>query len=245
MSDAAKYLEIFDYLSAPELPNTAEPAVVFGRNDRRVAHALGDLVIPGLVEVAVITGGIGKDSGDLLERGFRSEAHYLTKEAEADGGVRRYVMPRVLVDEKASSGGENARFSLALLSQNGYEPGSLTAVAHATSARRLGETLKFEAAKKTGTEPVVHRKASAYNFDPTNQADRDEAASELLRLADWPSRGWLGEQADLPANLVDFARETHGDAPKPVAAWQGSVLRLIPKAPRLKLIQFAASRGPK
>jgi hypothetical protein len=54
MPDARKYEEIFDYLSAEELPQSEWPLVVFGRDDVRVGWAAGELIVAGLAEVVVI-----------------------------------------------------------------------------------------------------------------------------------------------------------------------------------------------
>jgi hypothetical protein len=242
------YEEIFDYLSAPEAPESREPVVVFGRQDPIVAHAAGDLAVANLAEVMVITGGIGKDSGNLLEQGYRSEAHYLDTELTKDLTTRlpdSATPPEVITEEKASNGGENARHSLAILDERGFSLQSLTGVAHATSARRLGETLKFEAQKLTGNDVTVHRVASKYQFDARNPKDQDEAAAELLRLADWPDKGFIGPQSDLPNNLVDFARDVHGKTPAPIKPWQANVLRVLPPRARLGLINFAARHNRK
>lgn len=203
----SRYTKMFDYLSAADLPTDPEALVVFGRNDPRVAHAAGDLAIANLAEVVVITGGFGKDSGDLAERGFRSEAHFLGHELEKDASRRGFFLPEVHLDEEAKNGGDNARNSTDILIVQGYSTASVTAVAHATSLRRLAETLKFEGGKKLGAEPIVHRMPSAYEFDASNPVDQAEAIGEINRLADWPARGILGAQPDLPENLVDFAND--------------------------------------
>jgi hypothetical protein len=165
--------------------------------------------------------------------------------AEYDSSERWYDLPEITLDEKASNGGENARNSLEILFANGKQISPIVAVAHATSLRRLSETLVFEGSKKFNFPPHVHRKPSDYPFDPGNPKDRDEAAAELLRLADWPEKGLLGPQPDLPANLVDFVRDVHGNPPKPIAPWQSNVLRLLPKRLQQGVIAFAAKRGRK
>jgi hypothetical protein len=244
MSDLQKYTEIFDYLSAPEVPTDPEATVVFGRKDPLVAHKAGELAIAGLADIIVITGGIGKDSGDILEQGFRSEAHYLSDQLERDARERGYSLPTVLLEEKAKHGGQNAEFSLDMLLSRGDKVDSLTAVAHATSSLRLAETLKFKAQEKTGIVPVVHRAPSAYNFDSSNPSDQHEAAAELLRLADWPAQGMLNEQSDLPENLVDFAHDKHGKAPSQPSPLITAVLSKLP--PRLQAkVMRAADRHSK
>lgn len=243
--DHLKYNEIFDYLSAPELPTAAEHTVVFGRKDPIVAHKVGDLVIPGLVETAIITGGIGKDSGNLLEEGYSSEADFLHHVLQTDATQRGYELPPVTLDEKAANGGENARNSLDILLDRGIGLVSLTAVTHATSARRLAETLKFEGEKKVGAAPKVYRVPTDYSFNASNPKDRDEAAAELQRLADWPGKNMLGVQPDLPENLVDFVKDKHGKSPRPVKPWQSAILRTLPKPVQLRVINFAAKHGRK
>lgn len=218
---------------------------MFGRKDPIVARKVGDLIIPGLVETAIITGGIGKDSGNLLQEGYTSEADFLHHALQADATERGYILPSVTLDEKAANGGENARNSLDILLNRGIGLVSLTAVTHATSNRRLAETLKFEAKKKTGVAPTVYRAPTNYSFDAKNPKDQDEAAAELLRLADWPSKNMLGAQSDLPENLVDFVRDRHGKSPRPVKPWQSAVLRTLPKPVQLRVINFAAKHGRK
>jgi hypothetical protein len=192
-----------------------------------------------------ITGGVGKDTGELLDYGYRSEAHYL------DGVVANYVAqhdiepPRIMLEEKACHGGENARFSLAMLTKAGFPVGNLTAVTPATSARRLTETLRFEADKRIsqGHElAIVHTKPSDYDFDPRRPADQKEAAKELLRLADWPEAGLLHRQADLDLELVEFARAKHPGTPYPPSNLATFMLRRLPPRVRLEAIKLMARR---
>tara|TARA_B100000378_G_scaffold278674_1_gene282831 strand:+ start:10198 stop:10698 length:501 start_codon:yes stop_codon:yes gene_type:complete len=164
--------------------------------------------LANLIDSAVITGGIGKDSGNLTEQGYRSEADFLMQKIKLDALTRHYKIPAIYLDELATNGGENARNSISLLTSNELPSDVLTAVAHATSARRLGEMLKNEGIiiNKDAT-PTVFIKPTSYNFDPTDPLDQAEARAELLRLADWPAKDWLPPQNDLPEELVEFARD--------------------------------------
>lgn len=202
-----RYAELFDYLSTPDLPQNPEPAILFGRKDPLVAKALGDLILPGLITDAVITGGIGKDSGDIVALGYTSEAEYLKHHLDHDQAERGYDMPRVLIEPNARNGGENARFSLGLLRGGNMLLPSLTAVAHATSARRLAEMVRHAAMSLAPEIQHVHVKPSAYVFDPRNPSDQKEAVAEMIRLADWPAKGWLLPQDAIPQNLVDFSKD--------------------------------------
>jgi hypothetical protein len=181
----------------------------------------------------------------LLKQGYDSEASYLDHVVRQDAALHRYKLPLIKLDEKAANGGENARNGLRILTASGHTPlEAVTTVVHATSARRLSETVRYEAGK-IDLQPVIHVAPTAYKFDPDSAKDRDESAKELLRLADWPNQGKLGKQEDLPKDLVDFARERHGDAPKPIDPWQSNLLRALPAGLRLRVINYAANHGRK
>jgi len=207
MTELKKYIEIFDYLSSPHLPQTPESTIIFGRQDERVAQAAGDLVLANLVDVAVITGGIGKDSGDLTEYGYRSEAHFLAEKLRTDSLKRGFTLPDLYLDEAATNGGENARNSINILNEHNHTSDTLTAVAHATSARRLTEMLRNEGKIINNKIPTVFIKPTSYDFDASNTADQKEARDELLRLYEWPTKEWLLPQTDLPDELVEFAND--------------------------------------
>lgn len=201
MPELAKYTEMFDYLSTVPEPRPEDGLLVFGRKDPLVAHAAGQAIMSGVGNFAVISGGIGKDSGDLAT----SEAEYLGSELES---AYPNISVAVLLETKATNGGENVRNSLDLLDRHAlpYRVG-LTGVAHATSVRRLTEMMRHEAINRD--TPIAHIGgiATKYEFDAQNPADQNEAMAELLRLALWPAKNWLQPQHDLPQNLVDFAAD--------------------------------------
>jgi len=200
MTDLERYDEMFDYLRTVPAPEEQAGLLVFGRNDLLVAEAAGILIARSLADFVVISGGVGKDSGDLQE----PEATYLER------GLRQ-IHPTtdtpIYTEINATNGGENVRHSLALMDEEelAYQP-SLITVAHATSARRLHEMARHEAAKRATPIADLRGVATDYGFTAQNPTDRKEAIAELLRLADWPAKGFLGPIVDLDENMVDFAR---------------------------------------
>lgn len=241
-----EYGELFDFLSAPSLPTQEQPAIVFGRSDPIVAHKLVDLAADHLVSRAVITGGVGKDTGDLLQRGFSSEADFLGKEAESNADSRGVALPKVALDEKAANGAQNAENGLRIHLANDPKIVAVTGVIHATSARRLSEQIKWTAANifNLGADLRVNTAPSNYQFDPTREKDRKEALNEYKRLLDYPEQGLLLPQTELPDNLTDFVMSILGDQEiKPVKAWQSTLLRLAPPKVQLAIIKIAEKRG--
>lgn len=227
--DTLRYGEMFDYLSDPLPPTEPEPAVVFGRNDPLVARAAGELAAANLAEVIVISGGVGKDTGALIAQGYRSEAHFLGDGLTIFSYMSDVELPEVILEERATSGRENAEFTVRLLEHAGFGINSLTAAAHGTSLRRLAGQL-LQASQAAGAQAAtVHRVPSKYEFDPASPIDQREAALELLRLDEWEQYGELRRPADIPANLLDFARDIYKHAPKPPSRLKSAVFRALPR----------------
>jgi hypothetical protein len=192
---------MFQYLNSVPAPEQDAGLLVFGRKDPLVAQTAGRAVMDGIGTFIVITGGVGKDSGDLKV----PEAVYLE-------GILADAYPNIAVpvytETKATNGGENVRFGLGLMDKEGlpYQR-ALNTVAHATSARRLTETTRHEAIQRGTPVGYLGGIATAYAFNPENPTDQKESVDELLRLANWPAKGWLQPQVDLPLDLVDFATD--------------------------------------
>jgi hypothetical protein len=161
---------------------------------------MGELSASGLVDYFLITGGIGKDSGDLKELGI-PESHYLGVKALESS----LPASKIHLEDKATNGSENARYGMATIIADGLPHSALTVVAHATSNRRLAQQLADETAKAGQHVDTIYRVPTDYAFDPSNPADRAEALAEFGRFIDWPAKGWMSSQPDLPTDLVDFA----------------------------------------
>jgi hypothetical protein len=90
------------------------------------------------------------------------------------------------------------------------------AVVHATSLRRLVEVFFTIAGREQWPPLSIDAMATDYSFNPTNLADRKEAADEMLRLVEWPDkyvsgRPWLRPQPGLPAGLVGIAQRLRAE----------------------------------
>lgn len=147
-------------------------------------------------------------------------------------------MPRLIFEKRAATGDENAKFSLEKLTGEGIGIQTLTAVAHATSARRLAETAKIHASILSGVGTTVHIKPTAYDFDPSNELDCYEAAAEFKRLMSWPM---FGGTIELPPELVEFVHDLNIKTPKQPSSLTTNTIRTIyPLALRAWLMRQAA-----
>ncbi len=199
-------LRIFSYLSN-YLENKnknlekADGAFVFGRADPLVAEKASEIYHYGLINYIMFTGGIGKDSGIL--------AHLQIPEAKFQAGLANilYKVPKedMYLETQASNGAECCGFGIGTIYSNNLPHENLILVAHPTSLRRMQAMMEF-------IGPEINFKANYqtartnYEFNPRNPVDQKEAVDELLRLADWPGKGWLHSQRDLPEDLLEYAR---------------------------------------
>jgi len=194
---------IFDYLYNPtETLERADGAIVFGSCDPLVAKSASKVWNQGLTSYLLFTGGTGRASG-ILTRLEMPEAKFQAALANTMYGVPE---ERIYVEPNASNGGECCRFSIDKIREHGLPHEGLTLIVHPTSLRRVQAVMEPEAVKKN-FNATYQRVGTDYNFDSKNPIDQQEAIAELLRLADWPAKGWSSKQFDLPLDLVGYARE--------------------------------------
>jgi hypothetical protein len=202
--EISKIKSIYDYVSA-ETQNLkfSNGAFVFGRADSLVAKRAADLYRSDLVDYILITGGIGKDSGPLPNLNPPlPEATYLGALLVFDHNISSN---NIYLETRPTNGGECCRFGIEKIIEEKLPRINLTTVAHSTSLKRVTATLKLEA-KKSNFNTNLQSARTAYNFNPSNPIDQKEAVAELIRLADWPAKGWCTPQEDLPLDLVDYAK---------------------------------------
>ena len=177
----------------------AEGAIVFCRQDPAMAEAAATLFGQGLIRWAVLTGGIGKDSGDLT---VPEAVHQ--RDLLVEMGVPAHLLH---VEPKARHGGENSRFAIDVIRELGLAHGQLILVAHPDNARRILAVHTWIARREKQFAAEYQLVSANRVFDPENLKQADTALAELLRLADWPTKGWADPQSDLPLDLVKWARE--------------------------------------
>ncbi len=184
----ALYRRLFQYLSSWWCPSGhesleyADLGFVFGRKSQLVARRAAELQVTRQVGRTLVTGAIGKDSGDLAALGL-TESGWLIEIMVSELQVNR---DHVIQEPTATNGGENCRRGLDAALAAGVLLGSITAVAHATSLRRLATMLHDELAHRGLHDVKLQATPTAYAFDPFNPDDRKEARDELTRLVKWP-----------------------------------------------------------
>ncbi len=202
-ADLKKYLKIASYMNCG-LPaknsklTRADGAIVFCRQDPGMAAATAILFQRNLIDWALLTGGFGKDSGDLKipeaehQRKLLMEQHHVSRS-------------QLLIEPTASNGVENSRFSMRLILNSHLPYNDLILVMHPRNARRL-HAVHTKIAREQGFTAEYEVVTMEELFDPENPSHQREVLRELLRVADWPGKGWSDPQPDLPEDLVAWAR---------------------------------------
>lgn len=124
---------MFEFLRSSSKLSPDDQVDVFGRSDPRLSAKMNELYRSGAGKSFIVTEGFGKDSGALREINM-PESIYISALAEKLGVPATIIR----IDTHALNGGENARNSLTIASnEQTVAISGLTALAHAASLRRL------------------------------------------------------------------------------------------------------------
>lgn len=207
--EAEKVSQIYDYLTAPTsgLPDHSDVTFVFGRKSPELITATAEAAaVSGYL---VVSGNVGKDSGDLPETGIPESSYVID-------GLGAIMLNNVLRETKAVNGIEAAKYGVQIIGRNLCLKSldTLVVVMHSTQTRRLGGIMAMQAKRAgLGINQLIHY-PTGYSFDPSSRYDQHEAASELVMINNYASghRPNLELPDDLPMELVEYAgalREYH------------------------------------
>jgi hypothetical protein len=201
--DAKLIQEMFDYVNIESKTlKHADGAFVFLRADPKIAEKISQLFRDGLIEYALLTGGFGKDSGQLKKLGI-TEAEF---QASLLTVMYNIDTSKLVLEKKALNGAENSKFGIEKILEERLSHNNLIIVSHPTQMRRFYAVHKG-IAKLKGFEANYQFASSGYEFNPKNPVDQQEVVLEIIRLADWPNTySECKRQPDLKEDLVDYAR---------------------------------------
>jgi len=200
--ESNKIQQIYSYLRNETAFSKSDGIFAFCRKDPLVAERAAEIYDNCFADYIMFTGGIGKDSGYLTELQV-PEAKW---QAMLTHEFHNIPTTSIYVEPNATNGGDCCRFGIDTIVKNNLPHEDLIMLVHPTSIRRTQAVLELEAEKK-GFKTEFKRTGTHYKFDSRDPIDQKEAIAELLRLADWPAKGWCKEQTDLPQDLVQSARD--------------------------------------
>ncbi len=185
---------IYDHFCSQytKAPVAADVAFVFGRNDLSLASAASWLWRGGFVKNILVTGGVGKDSGNLLI----PEADFLAEHIHG-GGV---PSSSIFVEPKATNGGQNTRLGMKMVRRAEIPHKKIILVGHATNLLRLFAAHTYISREELGIDSVEYQLfAPRYEL---KEGDEEVLICEYKRLLEWPTKQWA-DRIDLPLALTD------------------------------------------
>jgi DUF218 domain len=214
--DLAKQVYAFfcsQYVSRSDL-KLADALFIFARNVRDLACEAHEIYAKRLVQQILVTGGIGKDSGDLPKLGL-SEAHYLTA-LMYDFGVSA---DDILVESKATNGGENSRFGMQMIRDAGIESERMRIIllTHPSNGLRVLAVHTLEA-RKLGFTADYQLAACDWDFDENDVVQQKMLLSECLRLIEWPQHKNAAGELDPWADQINVPADLYRE----VLAWKAA-----------------------
>lgn len=191
---------IWNYTKISEKLKKADVIIAMGSMDLRVAERAADLWLQGLAPVVVVTGGIGRLTG---EDTTISEA---AKFAEI---LHKRGLPQkaIIIEDNAKNGAENFTLSIAKLREQQQPASTVIAVTQPYMERRA-----FATGKKLF--PDLHIQMASPELSYADYPDTTIPKSlminiivgELFRIQTYPEKGFTITQS-IPLNVSDAARQ--------------------------------------
>jgi hypothetical protein len=196
---------IWDYMNVGHSVDEVKVDVILclGSNDTRVAERAADLYKSGVSPLVVFSGCVGELTRGLF--GGLSEAEAFARVAETQG-VPRSAM---LIEDRSTNTGENARFSSELLLASGRQVKEVLVLTKPFMERRALATFLVQWPRREGDSP--HFLISSPQIPLSLYPDADDArglslssilsvmAGDMQRVAIYPPRGFQAYMAIPPA----------------------------------------------
>lgn len=190
---------VWNYTKMNEQLTPADAIIAMGSMDMRVAERAAELWHQGLAPVVVVTGGLGRLTGNDTAT---SEA---AKFAEV---LRAKDLPEeaIIVEDKASNGAENFTFSINLLQANGNPANKIIAVTQPYMERRA-----YATAKKLFPDVNIQMASPEVSYQDYPMADVPKdlminiIVGELYRIEAYPEKGFTISQ-EIPAKVAEAER---------------------------------------
>lgn len=202
--------DVYEFFCGHYVPTdevgSADVLFVFGRDVSDLAYVAANLYLDGFVQKVLVTGGVGKDSGGLPKLGL-TEASYLAALMYNEG----VAAEDLLIESKATNGGENSRFGTNSIVEAGIPAANIILLTHPSNGLRVLAAHKLEA-RKMGFEAIYQLTTCSWKEWKTGGSDEPAlqalVISECVRLIKWPLRTVGGvsdpwaDPTDVPAELV-------------------------------------------
>ncbi|MFA4955040.1 MAG: YdcF family protein [Patescibacteria group bacterium] len=192
---------IWDFLLVSEPIEKAEAIFVFGSNNMRVpAHAVA-LFNQGLAPLILVSGNAPR----LKKAIFSKPEAVVFTDALRQAGI---AASSILLETQATNTGENVRFGMEKLSENGTVPTRLILISKPPHMLRCKATFKRHFPDlKTFASPSPGEMEIYLEMSRQNRPDEDpikRLAEEIERLVKYSELGYI-EKVEIPQSVMEAA----------------------------------------
>ena len=193
--DNAKIL--WNYLQLHEAPVKADIIFCLCSHDTRVAERAAQLMLEGLGDYLIFSGGVGKLTQGMFDK---SEAEIFA-DISKQMGVRS---EKIITENKSTNTGENVRFTFELLKEKSVKADTILLVQKPYMERRTYATFKKQWPDQNTIIHVTSPQISYEEYMDEGSISKDHILNvmvgDMQRIREYPKLGFQVEQ-DIPRDV--------------------------------------------
>lgn len=198
MNQTDEYAKIlWDYLQLHQIPIKSDIIFCLCSHDTRVAERAAQLMLDGLGEYLVFSGGVGKLTEGMFDK---SEAEIFAAIAENMG----VPSEKIIIEKESTNTGENVRFTYNLLKKKNIRADSLLLVQKPYMERRTHATFKKQWPNQAAQMHVTSLQLSYEEYLDSSIISKEHILNvmvgDMQRIRDYPKLGFQIEQ-EIPENV--------------------------------------------
>lgn len=188
---------LWDYLQLHEAPLKSDIIFCLCSHDIRVAERAAQLMLDGLGEYLVFSGGVGKLTRGMFDK---PEAEIFADIAEKMG-----VLPeKIITETKSANTGENVRFTYELLGEKSIKADSILLVQKPYMERRTFATFKKQWPNPGADIHVTSPQVTYEEYMGSSALPKEQILNvmvgDMQRIREYPELGFQIEQ-EIPDNV--------------------------------------------
>lgn len=193
-----KYAKVlWDYLQLHQAPVKSDIIFCLCSHDTRVAKRAAQLMLDGLGNYLIFSGGAGRVTRDIFDK---PEAEIFADIAEQMGVPHE----KIIIESESTNTGENIHFTYDLLKKKGIKANTLLLVQKPYTERRTYATFKKQWPDKDVVAQVTSPQISFEEYVNNSVVSKDYLLNgmvgDMQRMREYPKLGYQIEQ-EIPDNV--------------------------------------------
>lgn len=182
---------VWNYLQLHQVPVKSDVIFCLCSHDIRVAERAAYLMLEGLGEYLVFSGGVGRSTKSMFDK---SEAEIFADIAKKMG----VPSEKIVIEDKSTNTGENVRFTYDLLKDKNIETNTILLVQKPYMERRTYATFKKQWPRQDVQIQVTSPQISYEDYMNSSTISKDHILNvmvgDMQRIREYPKLGFQVEQ---------------------------------------------------